>query len=89
MKLADYTYGQLLDELALRDGALGMPQPMLQGAVIWDAVYTIASSYCQELYDATHNKGRYPKDFDHYLMEAVIAAIFGSDVWTWINEHIR
>lgn len=32
------------------------------------------------------NTGRPPKDFEHYIFEEAIEAIYGKDFWDWWNN---
>ena len=31
--------------------------------------------------------GRPPKDFEHYIYEAAMEAVYGKDFWAWWNKH--
>jgi len=37
--------------------------------------------------DAHKADWRVPKDFDHYVYEHVMEAIYGPDYWDWIEEQ--
>lgn len=42
---------------------------------------------CQEYIDYLANDGFEDNDFDHYIFEVAIEAIFGPDVWKYINDQ--
>lgn len=44
---------------------------------------------CQWYIDECHAHGYEPKDSRHYIYASTIAAIYGPDVWDWINDKVR
>ena len=43
---------------------------------------------CEENIEHLAAHGYEPKDMDHYIYEAAIEAVFGKNVWVWINERL-
>ena len=45
--------------------------------------------YVLDAHKDAHKAGwREPKDFEHYVYEHVMEAIYGPDYWDWINRKI-
>lgn len=44
------------------------------------------SSYVEEAIESIHSGERVPKDFEHYLMETVLEAMYGVSIWKWWND---
>ena len=42
---------------------------------------------CQEYVDMLFRGGKDYGDFDDYIFEAAIEAVFGKDVWSWIGAR--
>jgi hypothetical protein len=87
--LREYSTEELEQELKRRQEESNIPQPLPIGDCDWQRVYDMAIVYPRELFDAEHNNKRYPKDFDHYVFEQVIKAVFPEGIWEWINPYIR
>ena len=46
-------------------------------------------AYVLDAHQAAHEANwREPKDFEHYVYEQVMDAIYGPDYWDWINRKI-
>lgn len=50
--------------------------------------FTQVIDYCQKYIDGIFDEDYPPKDMDHYIFEAAMNAVFGNDVWEWINARI-
>lgn len=44
---------------------------------------------CQEYIDALDRNGYVDEDWDNYIYEEAMKAIFGKDVFEWINKQLR
>ncbi|MEE9365562.1 MAG: hypothetical protein V3W44_02650 [Dehalococcoidales bacterium] len=44
---------------------------------------------CQHHIDCVAKNGRAPLDGETYVCEAAMIAVFGKDVWDWINSKLR
>ena len=66
-------------EKELRDKPQQLPNPD------WSTV----QAWCQEYIDDLYQHGYVHSDSDHYIFEAAMAAVFGNDVWKWINARMR
>lgn len=49
---------------------------------------TSLRAICQEYIDTLASGGYVSDDFDHYIYEAAIEAVFGTGVWGWINKRL-
>lgn len=49
--------------------------------------YKILRSTCQEHIDQLYDKQWVNDDMSHYIFEAAMMALFGADVWDWINKQ--
>lgn len=46
-------------------------------------------SVCEEYLDFLESDDYYEdNDYDHYIYEAALEALYGEDVWLWINSHL-
>ena len=53
--------------------------------VDYDKVYAIATGAMLFL----KNNGRWEPDWEHYLAEEVLKAIYGPEVWKWVAKVMR
>ena len=60
------------------------PKPKPKEDINWDSVIARCVSYIDTL--AKHKYEE--KDHTHYTWEEAMRAIFGNDVWDWINDQI-
>jgi len=78
-KLEDYTEEEL--EKALT--AKRQSRPELSSVINWNRIKDVAI----ERRDSVAEKGRIPKDFNHFLMETVMMEIFGKSYFRWENKY--
>lgn len=57
-------------------------RPVRQDSINWKPVLELAESYVHDL----DEEGYVDDDMEHYIKEAVLEAVFGEDVWKWINS---
>lgn len=43
---------------------------------------------CQDYINQLAEEGWVNGNLDHYIFEAAMEAVFGKDVWNWINEKL-
>jgi hypothetical protein len=71
---------ELEAELLRRKNA-AVPQPL----IILDS--SSIKEMCVDYIKTIQKEGREPKDFKEYLYEEALKAVFGDDVFEWINEQ--
>lgn len=49
--------------------------------------FTRVKQLCSAEIDTRAAGGRVKDDADHYIYEAAMEAVFGKDVWAWINSN--
>lgn len=59
-------------------------RPKIQTAINWLPLITCCEEYMNEL-EVT---GYVDEDSEHYIYEAAIEAIYGPNVWNWINKQL-
>ena len=66
-----------------REQELATPKPVENPD--WSGVQEM----CQEVIDSLAKDGWYDDDMDHYIFEGAMQAVFGEDVFTWMNKRGR
>ena len=59
------------------------PQPLMATSMSWIPVILI----CKEHMDQLAEDGS-SNDMDHYIYEKVMEAVYGPDVWDWVNQEM-
>jgi len=75
--LKDYTTSELLSELSQRKSDK-QKRPKLNSDINWMTVIEYVAWVCEEI-----EQGRVPPDFQHYIFENVLEAMYGPYVWAW------
>ncbi len=83
MSLKDYSDDRLARELERRRAAREDKPVQLD-----DPDLTRLRAVCQEHVDALASGDSY-EDYEHYIYEAAMKAIFGGDVFSFVNECLR
>jgi hypothetical protein len=83
MNLNDFTDEELRLELNRRiEAAKAPPKPLPRPD--WAPVY----HYVESVVACLSKEDEYePKDFEHYLFEKVMVAMYGPSIWKWWNSH--
>ena len=81
-KLKDYEDWEIEAELRRRRSE--EPIPFIQEEVDWNKVY---HEVVEGVKHAWINE-RAPKDFDHYVWETAMQAVYGSTIWAKWNRRI-
>ena len=86
MDLKDFTLEELYDEVEIRElaeKAKNKPKP-LKKPDLKDLKHVIAE-YINGIYNRTYNK-----DYDdiQYIFEVAVKAIYGNEIFDWINKNI-
>lgn len=85
MGLSDYTAQELLDELERRGKAV-MERPEPKEPPDWNRLYSMVVDYISDVEKSMENKNETSLDkWNHYLMEAAVEAVYGKDIWKWVN----
>lgn len=50
--------------------------------------WTTVKKYIKAGMDHLEREGGEDKDFEHYVFEAVMEAMYGPDVWDWYNQRL-
>ena len=79
--LKNYTKDELLEEIERRDRRR-KDRPIQ----VKDPDFGPAVKYAEELMNDIE-KGEVNDDAQHYVYETVMEAVYGKDVWNWINEN--
>lgn len=89
--LSELTDDEIQEELKRRDFDKTIPMA-LRGE---DCDFTALKDYCiagirhiaQTARENEDGYGYKPKDFKHYIYEYALKAVFGDDIFKWMNEH--
>jgi hypothetical protein len=79
MNIRQFSNGELEKELERRKREKAMPLP-IDNPDFGDLI-GVCKQYIREIAEY----GRADEDYDHYIYEAALAAIYGKDVWRFIN----
>lgn len=79
MSIKDFSTKELEDELARRI----TPCPVIHPN--WTSVVNYTQTAMRQI---VRGDGL-PKDFEHYLMETVLEAVYGKEVFTWWNDKLK
>ena len=85
MNLDDYTSDDLVKELKKREEEEieeTRPQPL--DVQDFSQVRKACEVHIQELID-----GKVDSDIDHYIYETAMEAIYGKDIWNWVNSKLK
>lgn len=100
MMPGNLTEGTLLDEISLLKNEIDrleaerkrlqderelatMPKP------VENPDWTEVKKMCQEVISQLAKDGWYDEDLKHYIYESAMEAVFGKDVFTWMNKRGR
>ncbi len=89
-ELCGFTYKELEEELKRRDAIAeevriaNRPQPLRE--IDWSTVQQLAESYIEAV--AGDDLGA-QENLQAYIFESAIGAVFGANVWDWINRRLR
>jgi len=84
MTLDKYSDDELAKEIKRREEEekIGLPTPCLRPD--FSKVIAGCEKHIQEL-----QEGKVDRDTDHYIYEDAMQAIYGIDVWDWVNSKIK
>ena len=79
---------ELEEELARRKKDKNKPpKPIEQIKVDWLPVYRYVTKSVSEIAKTDEEDRSEPKDFEHWIYESVMVAIYGQDFWKWWNQQ--
>jgi hypothetical protein len=81
--LARFSDEELEEELKLREARKTIPHPLPQNEVN----LTILNNTIAEHLLSIANNGYGIRDGEHYIYEETLKALYGKDVFSWINEY--
>jgi hypothetical protein len=84
MSIRDYSKEELTAELKRREKLLAI-NPIPMDEIDWQPVVKMVTNTVGYM----TNEGYAPKDFEHYIFEAAMEAVYGKDVWDWYNPLIN
>lgn len=58
------------------------PTPFLLGEIDWSGVYSTAKGIVDQI-----KENGFSGDSEHWCYEEVMEAVFGENIWDWLNEH--
>lgn len=84
MDVSQMTDKQVEEELNRRKKKKLQPPPKITNPDMSKLV-----QYITESIDEMSSSRREPKDFDHYVSELAITAIYGIEIWPWYREVLK
>lgn len=81
-KFAGVTDEELAAELARREAENDV-RPQAIPVPDWSPLV----QYLEEGMDKVETEGEVPKDFEQYIYETALEALYGPNVWDWWNKH--
>jgi hypothetical protein len=81
-----YNTSELEEEIERRKRAEKIkPKPVQLKNPDWDKVL----DRCMWYIDHCHIHGCEPKDAEYWIYSATITAVYGDEIWHWINDKVR
>jgi len=88
-ELKSFSDAELAKELRRReDEKKKSRQPVAKLVIDWSILTRMVEQQVSAINDAPEDERGVDEDFDHYVFEAVMEAIYGPDIWTWWNEMV-
>jgi len=81
--LDQFSDGELEAEVARREKIRNAPPKALL-LIDWSRVESAAVEYIKLV-----DENKRVDQSEHFIFESVINAVFGSDVWEWVNKRLR
>lgn len=86
MSLDDYSDNELELEMERRkELRKRAPEPLAIEKIELDLILNGCITYIEALNSSAHGLD----DIEHYIFERAMEAVFGKDVWEWVNERLR
>lgn len=79
--IRDFSIKELEAELK-RQREMAVPRP-IQGAPITEDLIVVCKNYIELVH-----KRQPVHEAEHFIFEAAMEAVFGTDVWKWINSNL-
>lgn len=88
--LKDYLMDKRLSEASIQELEMEIARRGLSRPDrIIHANWTSVANYVQDAIHALDRGDDLPKDFEHFLMETVLEAMYGKDIWIWWNSNVK
>ena len=82
--IKDYTIEELQNEIE-RQTNHPIPVPKSHTKFDWQPLIEICQNYVKDIEEKDYVRD----DWDHYIYETAMTAVFGDSVWDWINNKLR
>lgn len=66
------------------DVEIGAPDPIPVDERDWNEIEQIAESIVKEIQNGTYHEDN---DYDHYMYDAAMTAVYGDKFWDWFNKN--
>lgn len=89
--LTDFTDEELAAEIKRRaEDKKKPPSAKPPRNVNWNKVYDYITNTVTDMYRAIKNDegADLPKDFEHWIYEMALEAIYGEDIWKWYKDNL-
>lgn len=86
--LTDYTKEQLEKEIKRREEQKNKPFPLTDLASCNEIDYSKVKKAC-EVHIQNLADGNQERDDEHWIYEAAMEAVYGKDVWSWVNSVLK
>jgi len=83
MSLSGFSGEELKAELEMRKQAAENPMPTPKPVPDFKNLVVMCQEHIQEIAVGNNNN-----DTEHYIYEAAINAVYGDEVWKWINKRL-
>lgn len=82
--LAQFDDQELMEEVKRREKIRNTPpEPRLDEEIDWNRVKNSALEYVKLV-----DENKRVDQSEHFIFESVVMAVYGEDVWEWINERL-
>lgn len=85
-RLHEASIEQLQQELKKRESHKDKPEPLEQGMIDFSAIIESTEIYMKEVAEGECSDH---SDAENNIVETVLGAVYGKDVYDWINRRLR
>ncbi len=86
MSLGEYSIDELEAEIARREEPIPTPLPTPLPTPEWESLRNLCIGHVEEVAEDPYAYD--DDDIDHYIYEAAMEAVYGSDIWKWMNKQV-
>lgn len=91
MNLENFSIEEMQEEIQRREvEARRAGKPEVLKDINWTPVVELCEKYVKQIVEEVEEEGSYydDSDWDNYIYEATLDAVFGEGFWPWFNKQV-